>query len=231
MENDARFRHELKYLITKQDMECCLGRIAEFTERDLHAKNGQYYIRSLYFDDMYGSAYEDKESGVLSRYKYRIRIYDMDDSFIRLEKKIKQGSYVRKESVMLTRSEYDMIMNGDTAFLLKKSEKCANDFAVGYRVNMVRPEVIVDYERIPFVYRYGDVRITFDMNVRASRDIEDIFDSSNPSYNVLKADRLIMEVKYTHFFPDVIRCVLPNEGCRMTASKYVLCDDVKRSFK
>ena len=39
-------------------------------------KNGGYLIRSLYFDDYWNSAYEEKESGVLMRKKYRIRIYN-----------------------------------------------------------------------------------------------------------------------------------------------------------
>ena len=57
MENDGRFRHELKYLINKRDMDCCIGRLSEFAQSDPHAKQGGYFVRSLYFDDMYRSAY------------------------------------------------------------------------------------------------------------------------------------------------------------------------------
>ena len=229
MENDASFRHELKYLISRSDMDCCISRIEQFARPDPHAAGGRYFVRSLYFDDMYGSAYEDKESGVALRRKYRIRIYDMDESFIRLEKKIKEGAFVRKESAPLSRAEYDMILGGETDFLLKRSESAANDFALEYRMNMLRPEVIVDYDRVPFIYEHGDVRITFDMNVRSVFDELDLFSEDAPSYEVLEPDRLVMEVKYTEFLPDVFRAILPGEGCRLAVSKYVLCDGLKRS--
>ena len=231
MENDNAFRHELKYLISKQDMDCCIGRLAQFAKPDPHAKSGRYFVRSLYFDDMYASAYEDKESGVASRRKYRIRIYDFDESFIRLEKKIKEGSYVRKESAPLSRSEYDMILRGETDFLLERSERAACDFALGHRIDRLRPEVIVDYERVPFIYEYGDVRITFDMNIRSVFDELDVFAKDSPSYEVLGADQLVMEVKYTEFLPDIFRAILPGEGCRLAVSKYLMCDSVKRSVK
>ncbi|MCR5302471.1 MAG: polyphosphate polymerase domain-containing protein [Lachnospiraceae bacterium] len=226
MENDAVFRHEMKYLINRRDMDSCISRITMFAGYDRHATKGSYLVRSLYYDDMYSSAYEDKESGVRSRCKYRIRVYDGDDTFISLEKKIKEGSFVRKESAVLTRGEYDMIRNGDTGFLLARSEKAACDFALACRIDMLHPEVIVDYERIPFVYDHGNVRITFDTNLRAV-DSDDVF-SDDPSYSVLDKDLLIMEVKYTEFLPDILRAILPEEGARLALSKYVMCEDVLR---
>ena len=54
---------------------------------DPHAENGGYLIRSLYFDDYWNSAYEEKESGVLMRKKYRIRIYNYSAESIKLERK------------------------------------------------------------------------------------------------------------------------------------------------
>ena len=231
MQNDTHFRHENKYLINRRDMDCCIRRIREFARMDSHAHEGVYFIRSLYFDDDSKTAFNDKESGVSSRCKYRIRIYDMNDSYICLEKKIKEGSYVRKESAVLTRNEYDMILNGRMDFLLKRDEKAANDFAIECLVNRLRPEVIVDYERVPFVYNHGTVRITFDMNIRAVIDDTDIFRGSSPAYEVLGQDQLIMEVKYTEFLPDIFRAILPCEGCRQAVSKYVMCDELKMKFK
>lgn len=226
MENDAIFRHEMKYLINRRDMDSCISRITMFAGYDSHASNGKYLVRSLYYDDLYASAYEDKESGVRDRSKYRIRVYDGDDSFISLEKKIKEGSYVRKESSVLTRSEYDMVKAGETTFLMKRDEKAANDFALSCRLDGLHPEVIVDYERIPFVYEHGNVRITFDTDLRAA-DAGDIF-GNQPVYSVLDQDLLIMEVKYTEFLPDIFRTVLPGEGARLALSKYVMCEDVLR---
>ena len=226
MENDAVFRHELKYLVNRRDMDSCISRITMFAGYDAHAAKGEYLVRSLYYDDMYMSAYEDKENGVRQRCKYRIRVYDKDDSFISLEEKIKEGSYIRKESCVLTRDEYDMIRNGQTGFLLGKNEKAATDFALACRMSGLHPEVIVDYERIPFVYDHGNVRITFDTKLRAA-DVGDIF-GDPPSYNVLDPDLLIMEIKYTEFLPDIFRAILPGEGTQLALSKYIMCEDTLR---
>ena len=230
MRNDDRFRHELKYLINKADMDCCMERIGTFSERDPHAKNGSYLVRSLYFDDRYESAYEDKESGVGSRSKYRIRLYDMDRSFISLEQKIKESAYIQKRSATISETEYDKISNGDTAFLLKRDERCANDFAVKWRTDRLRPKVIIDYDRIPFVCADGDVRITFDMDIRAVNS-HDLFDVNAPSYRVMDGQLLIMEVKYTDYLPDVFRAILPDNTCRLAASKYVMSIDTLRRIQ
>ena len=227
MGTDRTFRHELKYLINKREADMCMSRLTEFAGYDSHSGEGSYYVRSLYFDDMYSSAYEDKTSGVAGRYKYRIRIYNMDDSVISLEKKIKEGSYIRKEAVRLTRPEYDMIVAGNTDFLLKKDDIVANEFALLHRTARLHPVVIVDYDRTPLVYEFGNVRITFDENVRSVFTDLDIFKADTPSYDVLGQDRLIMEVKYTEYLPDIFHAILPENVCSTAASKYVMCIESK----
>ncbi|MBO4266312.1 MAG: polyphosphate polymerase domain-containing protein [Lachnospiraceae bacterium] len=231
MAKEITYRHELKYLMNKRDADCCLPILRQFTKNDVHAPQGEYFVRSLYFDDEYRSAYEDKLSGVASRRKYRIRIYDMDDGFISLEKKIKEGSYIRKESAVISRTEYDMIINGETGFLLERDEKVAKEFAIECRMNRLKPEVIVDYMRKPLVCEYGGVRITFDMNIKAVFDSLDIFETDSAAYNVLEQDLLIMEVKYNEYLPDVFHAILPDTSCQIAASKYVMCEDVLSSFR
>ena len=44
---------------------------------------GQYHIRSLYFDDVYETALKDKVAGTDERCKYRVRIYNYNDSVIK----------------------------------------------------------------------------------------------------------------------------------------------------
>lgn len=80
-----KFRHELKYLINQGDALLLKQRLGVALKRDIHAQNGVYSIRSLYFDDYWDTAYNDKTGGFDDRKKFRIRLYDLDDSFIRLE--------------------------------------------------------------------------------------------------------------------------------------------------
>ena len=104
MKNE-RYRNEWKYLIDTAQKELICKRLFPYLELDKHAKNGGYMIRSLYFDDYFQSAYEEKDAGVLKRKKYRIRIYNCSDSSIKLERKKKFGSYIYKEAASLTREE------------------------------------------------------------------------------------------------------------------------------
>ena len=97
MMNKQNFRHELKYRITQAHKDIMMARLDMFLDRDNNTENGIYQIRSLYFDDYWNSAYEEKESGVLMRKKYRIRIYNYSAESIKLERKKKFGSYIYKE--------------------------------------------------------------------------------------------------------------------------------------
>ena len=80
-----KLRHELKYYISYPEYYNLVSRLSVSMRRDEHAAatNG-YFIRSLYFDDMYNSAYYDKEAGVMERSKYRIRIYNNSPKQIKL---------------------------------------------------------------------------------------------------------------------------------------------------
>lgn len=70
---------------------------------------------------------------------------------------------------------------------------------------MLRPRVIIDYERTPFVMEAGDVRVTFDENVRACSGGEKLFDPRLPMLYLLEPGKLVLEVKFTEFLPDLVR--------------------------
>lgn len=55
-----RYRHELKYLISYGEKAALETRMRPILQMDPHAGSGGYFIRSLYFDDYWHSAYEEK---------------------------------------------------------------------------------------------------------------------------------------------------------------------------
>ncbi len=227
----VRFRHELKFLISYAEKDVIESRLKTFATIDSHAIDGQYFIRSLYFDDMWHNAYEEKMAGTASRKKYRVRIYNYSDDFISLECKHKQGNYIYKTSARLSREEFEKIIKGDYSFLLKRDDELCREFYVECITNGMRPEVIVDYDRVPWIYDHGTVRITFDMKVRSAFNDWNIFSKNIPAFDAMESDYLIMEVKYTEFFPEIFRSILPPEQSIYTAaSKFVMCDDVKRDI-
>lgn len=221
------FRYEQKYLIHPYQYEEIKRILMVMAEHDKHAgADGEYMIRSVYFDDMYNTAYNEKSDGLYSRRKYRVRIYNCSDRVINLECKYKEGAYICKELVPLTREEYELLISGKPEFLLKKDSQLAKEFYVDLRTRLLRPCVIVDYERESFVYDAGDVRITFDKNVRACEAGQDIFDENIPSYNVFGLEELIMEIKFTGYLPERIQQIFKVRKMPQTsASKYCLCVD------
>lgn len=220
------YRHELKYRISEAEQAALEVRLAPLLRRDAHAKNGGYLIRSLYFEDLWNSAYEEKDAGVLVRRKYRIRIYDCSDAVIRLERKKKVDSFICKEDASLTREELERILRGDYTFLLTSPQALCREFYYECTSKLLRPRVIVDYEREPWVLEEGTVRVTFDRNIRAAVGSWDLFDPHLPTLPVLEPGILVMEVKFTEFLPQFVRELLPPKAQEWTAvSKYVLCCD------
>lgn len=231
------FRHELKYLINEQEKNAIMERVCTFMQADAHAGDGShasrsraehlnsgYMIRSLYFDDCYERAYEEKLAGVESRKKYRIRIYNYSDSVIKLECKHKEGQYIHKTSAKLTKDETEQIIAGKYDFLAERTEQLCREFYFECALNGMRPKVIVDYDRIPFVYPYGDVRLTFDCGIRAGMFTDNIFDKRLPIMHVMEPGMLIMEVKFTEYLPELIRRLLPvADSAYMAYSKYTMC--------
>lgn len=230
-EDKLRFRHELKFLISRSQRDSIKSQLASVMHLDENARNGIYQIRSLYFDDMWESAYQEKLQGIASRKKYRIRIYNYSDSIIKLERKRKEGQYINKVSANLSKQEVTQILDGDYQFLLDREEQLCKDFYIECITQVMRPRVIVDYEREPFVYEAGDVRVTFDSDVRSGFLGYNIFDETLPVINVLEPDELIMEVKFTEFLPNLVRAVLPTSDAALTAaSKYVMCMEKRKEY-
>lgn len=223
----AKYRHEMKYVIPVFLHDEMVHVFRQIMSYDRHAgPSHEYNIRSLYFDDMYRTAYKEKLDGIQYRKKYRIRIYNCRDAVIALECKHKDGPYIYKESVKLSREEYDRILQGDIAFLAKRPEQMAKEFFVDARTNLMRPDVIVEYDREPFVNDVGTVRITFDKKLRAISWRENMFDANAPSFAVLPGEQMILEVKFTGILPEKIRRLFRTYNMVQTsASKFCMCAD------
>lgn len=221
-----KFRHELKYLINYGEAELLKERLGVLLKCDAHASNGSYSVRSLYFDDYWDTAYRDKLGGYGGRRKYRIRLYDLNDSLIRLECKIKKESYISKLSAPLSREETDRVLEGRYEFLLKRKEPLCRQFYYECMSRVLRPKVYVDYEREPYMLEAGDVRITFDRDVRSASVGGAIDGSDKVFWHVLDPGKLVLEVKFTEFLPRMVREALPLRAAEYSAvSKYTLCCD------
>jgi len=217
------YRFERKFFVSFAGYTALKARLLNGLNPDIHAsQDGMYKIRSLYFDNYMSSALLEKLSGVDLREKYRIRFYDMDDSFIRLEVKQKNGEMIRKLTAPLDRGQVELILDGDISFLYDSEHDLLKRFFAKCRTELFKPAVIVDYDREAYIY--NDVRITFDHNVHTSNYNCNLFDPDVPTIPVLPPDRVILEVKYNERLPDFINKLLQPISSSISAiSKYELC--------
>lgn len=221
-----QYRHEIKHEITAYDRFLLRSRLRAVCESDVHAIDGKYEIRSLYFDTAENAALWEKLDGVNRREKFRIRFYNGDTSVIHLEKKSKWNALGSKDSVTVTAAQAQSIVNGDIDWMLSASEALLRELYDRMRTTGLRPRTIVDYTREPFVYGPGNVRITFDYDIRTGLQCTDFLDPHCLTVPV-PDDPIILEVKWDEFLPSVIRDAIQLEGRRSGGySKYAAC----RSF-
>jgi len=227
----CRLRHELKYNIDYVQYQLLRKKLALVLKPDPHAgPDGRYHIRSLYFDDFKNTAIAEKTSGVSRRKKYRIRIYDYSDEYIKFERKIKRDHYVFKESVRLTREEAERIIAGDVAFLADSKNSLLKTFYLDSRNNLLRPVVLVDYQREAYIHPVGNVRITFDIDLHTSLGAVAFFDPNTFTMGVNEEQGVILEVKFDDVLPQHIRGLFPDTiRPRSAIGKFAICRLTKKT--
>ena len=110
------FRSELKHTINRSDYLALKQRLNAVAQRDTHAEdNGAYHIRSLYFDSPDDKALREKLDGINQREKFRIRYYNWDPSYIRLEKKSKRNGVGNKQYAPMTQEQCEQLIAGEQA--------------------------------------------------------------------------------------------------------------------
>ena len=217
------YRHEWKHEISTSDMISIRQRMRVIAKTDPHALDGKYRIRSLYFDNLADTALREKIDGVNCREKFRIRYYNDDLSFIRLEKKSKWNGLGNKQSATLSAEEAQAIVDGDLDWMMVSNHPLLQELYTKMTVQGLRPKTIVDYTREPFVYAPGNVRVTLDYDIRTGLGCTDFL---NPNAITVPAGDapIILEVKWDEYLPSVIRDAVQLNGRRSTAfSKYAIC--------
>ena len=217
------YRVENKYLVSDKDLTVLQGRLQSIMSVDSHQPDGCYRIRSLYFDAAWDRCMEENEAGIDQRQKFRIRIYDPESDVIHLEIKEKSRGLTKKVACSVSRKETEDILHGMLP-LCPDSRKPLNLLKLRARDTLMRPKAIIEYERTAFVCPSGNVRITFDRNIMASRCCTDFFRQSVPGMTpVLPTGMHVLEVKYDEYLPDYIAGVIELGNLQQTAfSKYYL---------
>ena len=220
-----KFRHELKYQITDAQVAMLQNRIRHLIPMDSHVgQAGTYRIRSLYFDDYEDRCLRENEDGTDPREKFRIRIYNASSQRITLECKRKERGKTHKSACPLTVEQTKLLMAGKILPDIGSQPPVLRKLTLQMLTRRLRPVVIVEYDRIPYVYKNGNVRITLDTNITSSSAVERFLEPDILPRPVLPAGQQLLEVKYDEYLPDFIYRSLQLHSLRQTAfSKYAIC--------
>ena len=227
--NMRKYRHELKFIINKEMSKILKQRLSLVMDIDKNSVNldNTYFIRSLYFDDPNSSAYYEKLDGVLYRKKYRIRIYNSDPSFIRLERKWKHNNMTSKDQIKLSKEECIDILNNNLDKINLTSD-LIKDFIFEIKTKGLKPSVIVDYKRLAYTYPISDVRITFDENLKSGLYNYELFNDEKISYDIFDSNEVVLEVKFNEVIPEHIAIILGTIPMyRQAVSKFARCRSIK----
>ena len=219
-----KLRHELKYGINGADDVVITHRLGKLFQHDENAgSHGVYRVSSLYFDTPYDKALRQKIDGVDCREKFRIRYYNDDLSFIRLEKKIKINGLCGKYSARLTVEQVENLLLGDYGFLITSESPLLIELYTKIQGQLLCPKTVVTYDREAFCCGPGNVRVTIDRNLRLGLGSMD-FLNTRLYHASVSDDIVVLEVKYDEFLPEIVRMAVAIPNRRATAySKYAVC--------
>ncbi|MBR1597859.1 MAG: polyphosphate polymerase domain-containing protein [Lachnospiraceae bacterium] len=218
-----KYRHEWKHELNHAQMMAIRSRVSAVLLKDSHTIDGKYIIRSLYFDNDNDKALREKIDGVNMREKFRIRYYNGDTSLIHLEKKSKLNGLGTKFSADLSAEQAERIVNGDISWMMDSDNDLIKELYCKMRYQGMKPMTIVDYTREPFIYGPGNVRVTFDYDIRTGIKCTDFLNTE--CVTVPAGDTpIILEVKWDAYLPGIIKDLIQEPNVRAGSfSKYAQC--------
>lgn len=223
MEVLKTFRHEYKYVLPYGEMLKLRSKLEDVLTLD---RGGSYVVRSLYFDTPDENDYYAKQNGEMVRKKIRLRIYDVDSDYAKLEIKGKYDIHQLKESLVISKTLAKEIINGKYDGLLEIDNELAKRLYV-YLQTGYRPKVIIEYDRIAYITS-TTTRITIDYNIRKSNDFDNFYSNDINYFGLTDAKDVVLEVKFDRFLEPYISKILENYTSRyQSVSKYVMGRNVE----
>ena len=218
------FRNEHKYICSVAQLAALRVRLAALMTPDPHSgADGQYRVRSLYFDTYDDRLMHENEDGTSPREKWRIRSYNLDRRYVALECKMHEGDRVRKDTCRIPAEMLDGILGGDWPQIDRSNPPLLNRFVLLHETQLLHPTVIVDYMRTPLLFPEGNVRVTLDCGIASCTELTHYWDPGVALRPVLPAGKELLEVKFDSFLPDpVFQAIQMRDLQRTSFSKYYL---------
>lgn len=221
------YRYENKYIIDQYTYQLLSKQLKSLMKLDEHSLNDEvsYEIRSLYYDNFDNDAYYEKVNGIEFRKKYRLRMYNNDQSTIKLECKYKDENMTSKDTCRVNTKNGKLFIKQDYQNI-RLNNPLYKQFISDIKLYNLKPKVIVDYRRLAFVYPISDVRITFDCKLKSSGLIDDYFEPQLTRVYCFDENQVVLEVKYKEFLPEILQMILNQYNLRSVAiSKFATSVD------
>jgi hypothetical protein len=225
------FRKEKKYIISQTTSSNLYQLFSQVLHEDVNNSLGQgYMVRSLYFDTLDDTDYEEKEDGYEYRKKIRLRIYSPSENSAKLEMKEKTGDNQRKRSLTVSKEHALELIAGRYECLLYYENPFAQEIYFIMAQQLYIPKCIVQYKRRAFIVPENDIRITLDARIEATEGNFELFSSNLNLYPVSNLDDVTLEVKYNRFLLSYVRDLLSACNKLSTSnSKYCLARSISKS--
>jgi SPX domain protein involved in polyphosphate accumulation len=209
------WRFEYKYRLTYHQYYRVRSAILPFMKKDrfsLARPQGNYYVRSLYFDSDRFTNYEEKMNGNDDRLKLRIRTYQSmlkPDDGLRVELKARKGLTMEKHSTWIKYFEYMEYMA--SRHWSSIGNPILEEFERYSFLKELTPKILVDYEREGYSARgMESLRITFDHKVRSTRS-SSLF-PVHSFFRVHYPGQVVLEIKCDKTQPAWVRNMVQQQG-------------------
>ena len=216
-----QFRNEWQYIIDGKSVDIIKSRLDAILSYDEYSNNGLYLVHNIYFDDYKNTSALKTEAGDAKRFKWRIRYYGNDTKTLKLECKQKLYGRCYKKTCNLTMKEYKAIMRRDSNLIWNTNKELVKKFYVDMMNKYYIPKVIIDYERIAYVDKTLNIRITFDKNISASYEYDKFLKGNYIKIPIQEKNTYILEVKFDNILPSYIKNMIESVCNLQTSfSKY-----------
>lgn len=215
-------RCELKYRVDPVKAAQLKQSLTPYLKQDVHNDADGYMVRSLYFDSLSDTDFEQKVDGLDDRKKIRLRVYSPNAKTAKLEVKEKHNGLQRKRSLVIDRQQADALVKGNLIVLREMQDPFAFELWYLMETKIYRPKCIVEYSRYAMTSEDNDTRITFDSRLTATESSFELFNPNLMLYPVTAPGAITLEVKYNNFLMSNIKNALSvNASMQESISKYI----------
>ena len=222
--NSKIIRQEYKYFINNEEILYLRSTLSKLMCLDPNSdiKTNKYTVTSLYFDTPLKDDLTEKQSGIYYREKFRIRTYNSQKLAIKFESKQRADTAINKTSHNLSYDDALRIINGNYEYFLQSNNQFLQETYLKFITKGYKPSVIVEYDREAYYLPFGNIRITFDIDLRTFNANHNIFELNNADIPIFLDGLQILEIKYSSKLPIYLKKILSRiRGNRCAISKFV----------